>query len=130
MTTTQNGTATSTAKKVNYTEAQKAEIVELYIKSGKDSSSDALGVLGKTVSRTVPSVRQVLIGEGVYKKLDASKPKKASQMPKVKLVTTLETVLGLESGALDSLDKANKEALNNLLEALQGDPEQPTPKSE
>ena len=127
MTTTQNGTATATAKKVNYTEAQKAEIVELYIASGKDSSSDALGVIGKTVSRTVPSVRQVLIGEGVYKKLDASKPK-ASQMPKVKLVTTLETVLGLKAGALDSLDKANKDALNNLLEALQGDPEKPTPK--
>ena len=128
MTTTQKGTATSTAKKVNYTQAQKEEIVELYVKSGKDSSADALGLIAKAVSRTVPSIRQVLIGEGSYKKLDASKTQKASQMPKVKIVTTLETVLGLKAGALNSLDKANKDALNNLLEALQGDPEQPTPK--
>lgn len=127
MTNTTKGVATSTAKKVNYTAEQKAQIVELYTKTGKDSSNDGLAKIGKEVSRTVQSVRQVLIGEGVYVSLNKAKPK-ATQMPKVKLVSTLETVLGLKSGALDSLDKANKEALNNLLEALQGDPEQTTPK--
>ena len=124
MTTTQKGTATSTAKKVNYTQAQKEQIVELYNKADKDSTNDGLALIGKEVSRTVQSVRQVLIGEGVYvpiKKVSKSNPNK---MDKNQIVSQVEKLLKVEPSALESFVKANKQHLNILLESLQGDPEQ------
>lgn len=118
MKNTTNATATST-KKVNYTAEQKNQVVELYIASEKDSSNDNLTKIGKELGRTAPSIRQVLIGEGVYKALGKTSKTKASAMPKTTLVKALESQLELKAGTLDSLEKANKQPLNDLLDAVQ-----------
>ena len=119
MENTTNATATST-KKVNYTAEQKNQVVELYIASEKDSSNDNLTKIGVTVGgRTAPSIRQVLIGEGVYKSVGKTSKAKASAMPKTTLVKALESQLELKAGTLDSLEKANKQPLNDLLDAVQ-----------
>lgn len=120
--TTANGqVATANAtKKVNYTDEQKNQVVELYIKSKKDSSNDNLAKIGVEVGgRTAPSIRQVLIGEGVYVSVGKTSKAKTTQMPKVTLVRALESQLELKSGTLDTVEKANKQALNDLLDAVQ-----------
>lgn len=121
MTDTNKGVATSTAKKVNYTAEQKAQIVELYTKTGKDSSNDGLAKIGKEVSRTVQSVRQVLIGEGVYVPLKKVSKTNPSKMDKTQIVSKVEKLLKVEPDALESFIKANKQHLNTLLEHLQGE---------
>ena len=60
----------------------------------------------------------MLIGEGVYKALTKTKAK-TGQMPKVTIVSAIESQLELKAGTLDSVEKANKQALNDLLDAIQ-----------
>ena len=120
--TTANGQVATTkaTKKVNYTAEQKEQVVALYLASNKDSSNDNLTKIGAEVGgRTAPSIRQVLIGESVYKSVGKTSSTKAAQMPKTTLVKALESQLELKAGTLDSLEKANKQPLNDLLDAVQ-----------
>lgn len=120
--TTANGqVATANAtKKVNYTDAQTEQLIELYIASGKDSSKESLEKIGKEINRSLHSVRSKLQVEKVYVPLNKTATKtNPNKMDKNQIVGKVEALLGVDSDALESFVKANKQHLNTLLDALQ-----------
>ena len=95
---------TETAK-INYTEQQTAQMVADY-KAGV-----ALETIAKTLGKSVRSVVAKLSREGVYQ---AKTRQAQSRTTKANMIQHLEELLGLESGQLQTLEKASYEALSAL----------------
>lgn len=97
-------------KMVNYSAEQVADMSAKYLAG---VSVEALAVeMGKSVRSVVAKLSQL----GVYVK--ASKAKAASKATKADLVKGVAEMLGLEAGKLESLEKADKAALEALFGAV------------
>jgi hypothetical protein len=100
-----------TTKTPNWTDAEVATLKQAY------SENQNLTELSKTFGKTVPALRSKLVYLGVYEKQQATKAG-ASAVRKVTLVGQLAKRLGVDAEAVQSLEKANKEALELLLKAV------------
>lgn len=96
--------------KVNYTEAQTADLVEAY-KSGV-----AVEEIAAKLGKTVRSVVAKLVREGVY----VAKTKSTFNRPsKAAVIAVIADLALVDPQALASLEKANREALEVLQAALE-----------
>lgn len=98
------------ATKTNYTEAQTVELVEGY-KSGATVEQ-----LAEKLGKSVRSVVAKLSREGVY--VAKTKAKGVQRVRKAELVERLATACGVPVETMDSLEKANHDALEHLVAQL------------
>lgn len=99
-------------KKVNYTEAQTAELIDLY------QGGMAVEDIATQLKRAVRSVRSKLVREGVY--VAPEKPVKAVREEgptKKELLRDLEALW--DAAPVDGLQNATKEALTMLIAHLE-----------
>ena len=103
-------------KTVNYTEAQTAELVEAYKASPTDATVAAFAAkFGKTTRSIVAKLARA----EVYVAKDKAKTEGAAKAAtKAELVKRVEVALDIEAGALESLEKGSKAALEALVAAL------------
>lgn len=98
------------ATKTNYTPEQTLQLVNEY-KAGVTVEQ-----LAQTLGKSVRSVVAKLSREGVY--TAKAKTKGAARVTKAALTSMLEQKLGMEAGALTSLQKASHEALEALVDRV------------
>lgn len=107
-------------RKVNYTDAQVAELIAGY-NAGK-SLEDLADALGKSVR----SVRAKLVREGVYTAPEkTTKTAKAEGPTKKELLNDLEQLVPF---AVDGFMGATKEAIASLIEHLQAESQDTSPR--
>jgi hypothetical protein len=99
-----------TEKPVNYTPEQTAQLVANY-KAG--TSVEALATM---FGKTTRSVVAKLSREGVY--TAKSKAAGATRVRKAELVDSIATLCGASAESFDSLEKANHEVLEAILQNL------------
>lgn len=97
--------------KVNYTEEQTKQLIELYQKRGNDNLEEIAREMGKTLK----SVRAKLVREGVYVAPDKTKKSEDGGPSKKELVLELAKLTGKE---LVGIEAATKGALSELIEAF------------
>ena len=103
---------TATAKNVNYTPEQTAQIVNAYQKGETvEQIADALG-------KSVRSIVAKLSREGVYKKKEYKTKTGEAVVKKDAHAEAIGAILKLAENDVDSLTKANKSALKAIFEAL------------
>lgn len=103
------------AKTVNYTPEMTATMVETYERAETDQDrKDAVAMLSERFGRSVASVRQKLVREGVYKK--AAKVAKDGNpvVSKAALVAQIATAMEADVEDFDSLEKATKNVLQTI----------------
>lgn len=105
-----------TAKIVNYTAEVTAEVVERY------TAGEAVESIAASVGKSVRSIVAKLSREGVYK-AKAEKAKAEKGVTKASLIEAIAKEVGVASEKLESLEKATKEALVIIAEALKGEEE-------
>jgi hypothetical protein len=101
----------NTEKTQNYTEAQTQELVAGYL------AGETVEALATQLGKSTRSIVAKLSREGVYKAKT-----KASGQPRVKkadLVETLALACGVPSEVFESLEKANLDVLEHLVNRLQ-----------
>lgn len=107
-------------KKVNYTDAEVNEIVEMY-DGGKGMSVEAIA---ETKNRAVRSIRAKLVGEGVYVKQE--KPKAAAKREgptKGEMLTELDAYVTFNTDGLMGATKAAISEVIALAKAVYVEPE-------
>lgn len=92
-------------KTVNYTPEQTQEIVKLFVEG------TSVEALAQQFSKTARSIIAKLSREGVYKAKETTTTKRRA---KAELITDLEFHFQMPAGALQSLEKASWEAVNQL----------------
>lgn len=102
----------ATEKIVNYTAEQTAAIVSAYVDEGQSSEQ-----IAKTTGRTVRSIVAKLVREKVYVSKEKAKAEKRAS--KADLVARIAELTGAAEEKLDSLEKATREALEVLVDALE-----------
>jgi ATP-dependent protease HslVU (ClpYQ) peptidase subunit len=109
----------ATAKVVNYTPEQEAEIIRYAEKteSGKLGAADA-AALAELFNKTVKSVVAKLSRMGVYQKKEYATKTGAPVVKKDEHADAIGAILRLTEAETDSLTKANKTALQKIFEAL------------
>ena len=99
-------------KKVNYTEAQAAELVEAY--TSAESAAEREMVIDEysaEYAKSVKSIRQKLVREGVYvKKIRVTKTGGKVER-KENIVADIARAMGCEAETLSGLEKATKATL-------------------
>jgi hypothetical protein len=101
----------ATEKRVNYTEAQTADLIERY------QAGESVESLAESLGKAVRSVRSKLVREGVY--VAAEKPVKAKREEgptKKELLRDLEAIA--PDLPIDGLMNATKEAISALIAHL------------
>ena len=98
------------ATKTNYTEAQTLELVTRY------QAGETVEALAEAVGKSVRSVVAKLSREGVY--VAKTKTKGEARVTKAGLTSMLEAKLGMAAGSLESLQKANHDALEALVDRV------------
>lgn len=107
--------AEKTAKPVNYTAEQTAEIVQRYTEAPTAETVEALAVqFGKTTRSMIAKLSR----EGVYKKKEYVSKNGEKPVKKDDTADAIGAVLGLTEAEVDSLTKANKTALVKIFNAL------------
>lgn len=107
--------ATSTAKVVNYTAEQTAELVEAYKALPTSATVEALAAkMGKTVRSIVAKLSR----EGVYQKAERLTKTGQPVQKKDSMADAIGAILGLTEAETESLTKANKTALDKIFKAL------------
>jgi hypothetical protein len=100
-------------KKANYTEVQTLALVEAY--SAADTEDDRVPVVARFAGefgKAPQSIRAKLVSEGVYV-AKAYKTKKGDKPEsKAAIVAGIASLLGVNAERVESLEKANKGALN------------------
>lgn len=99
-----------TETKTNYTEAQTLELVNEY-KAGVTPEQ-----LAERLGKSVRSVVAKLSREGVY--VAKTRAKGVARVRKAELVERLATACGVPVETMDSLEKANHDALEALVATL------------
>ena len=95
----------------NYTPEQTKELVDGYL------AGNTVAWLAHQFNRSTRSVVAKLSREGVYQ----PQTREAAKQPlKCELVVHLEQFLGCEAGALQTLERADKVALQELLQRVTG----------
>lgn len=102
-------------KKVNYTEAQVAQMIADY------QAGESVETIAESMGKAVRSVRSKLVREGVYVAAEkAPKAKREEGPTKKEMLRELEAVAPFE---VDGFMNATKEAIRSLIDLL-------TPKAE
>ena len=96
--------------KTNYTEAQTLELVTRY------QAGETVEALAEAVGKSVRSVVAKLSREGVY--VAKTKTKGEARVTKAGLTSMLEAKLGMAAGSLESLQKANHDQLEALVDRV------------
>ena len=97
------------ATKTNYTPEQTAELVNLY------KAGETVEALATRLGKSTRSIVAKLSREGVYQaKTKATKPR----VKKADLVDRLALICGVAPEIFESLEKANQEVLETLVETL------------
>lgn len=100
-------------KTVNYTDAQIAQMLEMYAEHGNEGLEDIATALGKTVR----SVRSKLVREGAYvASPKATKTPKDNGPTKKELLNDLEAIVGFD---VTPLQGATKEGIMRLIDFAQ-----------
>lgn len=94
-------------KTVNYTNEQTAELVSAYV------AGEAVEKIAERMGKSVRSIVAKLSREGVYKAKSAAKS--AHRVTKAEMVAEIEKRIGAEAGTLESMEKAEKAALELVL---------------
>ncbi len=98
----------TTEKIVSYTPEQTAEMVEAYVAAPSKATVEALAVkLGKTVRSVIAKLSR----EKVYV---SATPTASTRVTKATLISAIAVKFGVGAEALESLEKASKEALETL----------------
>lgn len=106
-----------TAKAVNYTEEQTANMEKAYTESPTSETVNALAVsMGKSARSIIAKLSRM----GIYKKAEYVSKTGATPVKKESLADKIAAVVGLNEADADSLTKANKTALAKILEKLEG----------
>lgn len=100
----------ATEKIVQYTPEQTQQLVEAY------QAGEAVEAIAFTLGKSVRSVIAKLSREGIYK--PKAKAGAAKGVTKAQLIDLLAARLGVPSEQLESLEKATKEALEAVVQAL------------
>ena len=101
---------TDTTKTMTYTPEQTTQLVAGY------QAGETVEALADALGKSVRSVVAKLAREGVYQ-AKAKTKSGAGRVTKAQLTASLEAVLGLASGSLESLQKGSHEALEQLAAA-------------
>lgn len=104
----------ATAKIVNYTPEQTAEMLAAYTAA---PTSETVATLAEKLGKTVRSVVAKLSREGVYVAKTYTTKQGEKPVKKDDLADTLAVVFKLTEAEADSLTKANKTALQKILVA-------------
>lgn len=99
-----------TETKTNYTEAQTLEMVEAY------KAGTTVEQLAERLGKSARSVVAKLSREGVY--VAKTKAKGVARVRKAELVERLATACGVPVEIMESLEKANHDALEALVAQL------------
>lgn len=112
---------TTTAKKSAFwTEELTAKVIAAY-KQGKEEGIDNKTLketIGKEIGATARQVQGKLVAEKVYMVEDLPPAAKTGGVQKVHLIKNLSAELGVAEDTLETLEKANFAALENLVEAV------------
>lgn len=106
---------TKTAKAVNYTEEQTAIIRDSYL---ANPTAETVEALAKQFSKTTRSIIAKLSREKVYVKKEYTTKKGEKPVKKDNLADTIGSILRMTPAEIDSLEKANKTALEKIFAAL------------
>lgn len=101
----------ATEKIVQYTPEQTEQVVFAYVTEGK-TVEDIATAVGKSVRSVVAKLSR----EGVYKA--KVKARVGRGLTKSQMIDSMASTLGVPAEQLESLEKASKEALEAVLEAL------------
>lgn len=101
-----------TAKTVNYTAEQTVEIVTAY------QAGETVEALAERFQKSVRSIVAKLSREGVYKKKEYTTKNGEKVVKKDAHADAIGAILGLPENDIESLTKANKNALRVIFEAL------------
>lgn len=101
-----------TDKTVNYTPEMTASIVEQY------KAGTSVETIAESFGKTVRSIVAKLSREGVYQKKQYVTKTGETPIPKDVLAEKIGEALGLSEGEVDSLTKANKTALQKILDRV------------
>ena len=96
----------------NYTAEQTFEIITAY------QSGETVEALAERFQKSVRSIVAKLSREGVYKKKEYKTKNGESVVKKDAHADAIGAILGLPENDIDSLTKANKNALKKIFEAL------------
>lgn len=96
-----------TAKTVNYTAEQTAELVAAY------QAGEAVEAIASKLGKSVRSIVAKLSREGVYKTKEAKAGE--ARVTKADLIAKIAEAKGVDVAKLESLEKATKEALEILV---------------
>lgn len=108
-----------TDKKVNYTKQQTAELTEAY--SSADSEQTRENVIehySQALNKTVRSIRQKLVREGIYIKKERTTKSGQPIERKAEIVNSIADLVGVQSDVIGSLEKSTAVALRILRDAL------------
>ena len=106
-------------KKVNYTPEQTAVLVDAYTSVDSDETRAAVvAQYAEEFGKPPQSIRAKLVSEGVYV-AKAYKTKKGEKPEsKAAIVAGIAQVMGVDQERIESLEKANKTALNLIRKTL------------
>ena len=106
-------------KTVNYTPEQTQELVNTYSAAeGEAAQKETIVAFAERFGKSVASIRQKLVREGVYQKKEYVSKNGARPETKAKIVEAIAESLGVTSEQAESLEKANKAILLKICEAL------------
>jgi len=107
-----------TEKTVNYTDAMVARLGDVYDSEGTDVERKAqVTALAVELGKSEPSIRAKLTREGLYTPLTKVPTGKAGPR-KAELVQTIADKLDVDVDVIGSLEKATKNVLIRLIDAL------------
>ncbi len=95
-------------KMVTYTAEQTAELVERY------TDGESVEVLAAAFGKTARSVIAKLSREGVYKSKQAAEGTGPKRMTKAEYLASVEQILNMAPGSLDSMEKGTLESCKAL----------------
>ena len=102
----------SATKVPNYTEEQTAELVKAYNAAQTDEDrANVVNTEAARLGKTVRSIRQKLVREGVYVRPERKTKSGTSIEKKAQIVEDIASAMGCESEAIESLEKGTKTAL-------------------
>lgn len=101
------------SKKVNYTPEQTAELVAAYTDAEtEEQRADVVKEYAEKFGRPLQSIRAKLVSEEVYIAKSYKTKKGEKPESKAAIVAGIASVLGVDQERVESLEKANKAALN------------------
>lgn len=106
-------------KTPNFTNEQTQELVTAYTTT--DNYDDGMAVIKEFAEKwdkTIPSIRQKLVREGVYRKKEYTTKQGGKPESKADLVARIAGAIGMAAEQADSLEKTNKAVLKALAAKL------------